>query len=62
MQVFYFIPRSVLLRYTLIIIRVYALYFCDDVQLTQMFCMHVFTEGYAYLSYDMKLFDLFLAL
>ena len=23
-----------------------ALYFCDGAQLTQTFCMHVFTEGY----------------
>ena len=58
MQVFHFIPHSILLHYTLMII---ALYFCDGVQLTQMFCMHVFAEGYAYMSYDKKLFALFLA-
>ena len=38
-----------------------ALCFCDGVQLTQMFCMHVFAEGCTLVSYDIKLFDLFLA-
>ena len=35
-----------------------ALCFCADAQLTQTFCMYAFAEG----SYNIKLFDLFLAL
>jgi len=30
-----------------------ALTFCDGAQLTQMFCMHVFAEGYILVSYDL---------
>ena len=56
MQVFRFTPRSVLFRYTLMVI---ALYFCDGAQFAQMFCIHVFAEGCTYVSYDMKLYDLF---
>ena len=56
MQVFRFTPRSVLSRYTLMVI---ALYFCDGAQFNQTFCIHVFAEGYTYVSYDMKLSDLF---
>ena len=39
-----------------------ALYFCDGAQLAQTFCMHVFAEDYAYVSYDMKLSNFFHAL
>ena len=56
MQVFCFTPRSVLSRYTLMVI---ALFFCDGAQFTQTFCIHVFAEGCTYVSYDMKLSDLF---
>ena len=51
-----FSPRSVLSRYTLMVI---ALYFCHGAQFTQTFCIHVFAEGCTYVSYDMKLSDLF---
>ena len=56
MQVFRFTPRSVLSRYTLMVI---ALYFCDGAQFTQTFSIHVFAEGCTYVSYNMKLSDLF---
>ena len=56
MQVFRFYPASVLSRYPLMII---ALYFCDSAQFTRTFCIHVFAEGCTYVSYDMKLSDLF---
>ena len=58
MQVFRFTPRSVLSRYTLMVI---ALFFCDGAQFTQTFYIHVFAEGCTYVSYDIKLSDLLAA-
>ena len=56
MQVFCFTLRSVLSRYTLMVI---ALYSCDGAQFIQTFCIHVFAEGCTYVSCDMKLSDVF---
>ena len=37
-----------------------ALCFRDGTQLSQTFCMHVFADGCFSVSYNIKLFDLFL--
>ena len=42
-------------------VMINALCFCDGTQLSQTFCMHVFADGCTSVSYNIKLFDLFLA-
>ena len=42
-------------------VMINALCFCDGAQLSQTFCMHVFADGCTSVSYNIKLFDLFLA-